>query len=479
MQKKRIVIAAALIVFALSVITFVYLVPTRNAPSCGEELGTAKISSAQLQSAHFGAVTKYRLPKPEKFPNAIEVARDGSVWFGEQTVPGIGHLYLNGTYVEYSWPFNYSPSTTAIWGIANWNGKIWATDALGAQLVGLDPSSGQLVAVKLPNATSFPYTTTVAPDGSLWFTELYGDKIGKLSLSCQLSEYKIPTSFGGTPTQIAFVNNTFGYYIDAGNATSGIGSVLSFNPAQFTPHDISPAIDLYAPSGIAISTQTGKFWVTQHGASSLAAYDQQRDSWAVYPTSTITYQSTTLPYFVATNGSLVWFNEHYANRMAVLDSHTGLLTEYSLSDPPANQIIGIDNALTFALGKDKAWFTELTANYIGFVDASYVPSFSASAQNQSIMLEPGAALTATVVVKGISSTPLTMQFADSENITSQPQDIEFSSNATRIPSLNGQLIFQIKVSASSNLEPGKYTLLVSVTDGLIYRDCYITLDVTA
>jgi hypothetical protein len=44
-----------------------------------------------------------------------------------------------------------------------------------------------------------------------------------------------------------------------------------------------------------------------------------------------------------------------------------LLTEYSLSNPPANKTAQIDNALTFALGKDKVWFTELTANYIGYV----------------------------------------------------------------------------------------------------------------
>ena len=42
--------------------------------------------------------------------------------------------------------------------------------------------------------------------------------------------------------------------------------------------------------------------------------------WTVYPTSGVGYIGTTLPYFVETNGSLVWFNEHFGNRMAALDS---------------------------------------------------------------------------------------------------------------------------------------------------------------
>jgi virginiamycin B lyase len=474
---KKVVIVAVVILFALSITTLIFLQPVRNT-SCGQELGIAKISKAQVPSMHFGAVTKYLLPKPEKFPNAVEVAPDGSVWFGEQTVPGVGHLYANGTYFEYAWPFNYSPSTTSIWGIAFWNGKVWVTDALGAQLVSLDPSNGAVMVVKLPNINAFPYTITIGPDNSLWFAELYGSKLGKLSVDCRLTEYPTPKNFGGTPTQIAFVNDTLAYYIDAGNATSGMGSVLSFNPSNFVPRDISSGIDLYAPSGIAISPNTGAFWITQHGASSLAAYSPDSGSWTSYPTSTINYQSTTLPYFVALNGSQVWFNEHYANRMAVLNSTSGQLTEYSLSDPPASGITKIDNALTFALGKNSAWFSELTANYVGFVDASYVPSFSTRVNNESISLEPGSAANVTVIVKGYSHAPLRVQFADSENITSMPQNIEFSSDVTSIPSFNGQVTFQIELSAAKILQPGEYKILVSVTDGLVYRDSYLTLRIT-
>ena len=55
---------------------------------------------SDLQSVQFGGVRKFMLPRG-RTPNAIMVASDGFVWFGEQALPGLGHLYDNGTWVEY------------------------------------------------------------------------------------------------------------------------------------------------------------------------------------------------------------------------------------------------------------------------------------------------------------------------------------------------------------------------------------------
>jgi len=474
MTRRDILLASVLIAFAISVSVTYYFFPSPSASPCNHQIGVAEISRTYLSRVQFDGVTKFLLPLPGKSPNAVTVAPDGSVWFGEEAVPGIGHLYSNGSYVEYAWPFNYSPSVTSIWGIVLWNGRVWVSDAQGAQLVGLNATNGGLVAVKLPNASAFPYTITIAPDDSLWFTELFGSRLGRLSIDCKLTEYQIPNTFGGIPTQIAFVNNTYAYYTDVGNA-SGIGSVLTFNPSQFSIGNINNTGRLYSPTGIAIASD-GTIWVTQHGASSMAARFSRSDEWVLYPTSTINYQYTTLPYFVATNGSLVWFNEHYANRMARLDTSRGLLTEYSLSSPPASKIIRIDNALTFALGKDKVWFTELTANYVGYVDASYQPTFTISPPNNPIVnLKPGSNSNLTFTVQGESSQPLTVQFADTENFTAKPQKIILTPNFSEIKSLNGQTELIVNVKADTALMPGNYTLLITVTDGMISQSTYAQL----
>ncbi|MGP8069297.1 MAG: hypothetical protein ACLP5V_05360, partial [Candidatus Bathyarchaeia archaeon] len=178
MQGKRTVYAigfAALLSASLLYVGFVFTA----VPSCGTKLGAATVSHFKLPSAHFNGVTKFRLPADD-FPNGIAVASDGSVWFGEQNLPGIAHLFENGTMVEYAWPINYSPSITLIWGIAQWNGRVWASDALGAQIISLDPTTAIVYAIKLSNPNAFPYTITIGMDDALWFTELYGSSLGRI-----------------------------------------------------------------------------------------------------------------------------------------------------------------------------------------------------------------------------------------------------------------------------------------------------------
>ena len=476
MRKRRILLGLG-VVLVLSASLLYLSFPLLAVPSCGQKLGQANVSEFNLPSVHFGGVTKFRLPG-DKFPNGIAALSDGSVWFGEQNVPGLAHLYPNGTMLEYAWPVSYLPSTTSIWGVVQWNGGIWASDALGSQIVELDPFTATVYAIKLSEAAAFPYTITVGPDGTLWFTELFVSKLGRIDAHCKLEEFAVPQNFGGMPTQIWFENNTSGYYVDAGNATSGLGTLLSFNPNQFSPQLIDGAFNLRAPSSL-VSGSNG-IWVAQHASSAVAFYNFRANDWVLYPTSPISYEDTTLPYFVATNGPQVWFNEHYANHMAVIDTAHSLLTEYSLSDPPASKIIRIDNALTFALGNGKVWFTELTADYVGYVDTSYRPTFTISQpSNSNIKLNPGGNVNLTFTISGKSFAPLKVQFADTENITGRLQRILMKANVTEIQSLNGQETILVNVAAEKTLRLGDYTLLVTLTDGLVNQGAYLKLRVVS
>ena len=180
----------------------------------------------------------------------------------------------------------------------------------GAQIISLDPATSTVYAIKLSNPSAFPYTLTVGMDDTLWFTELYGSKLGRIDAKCALTEYSIPSNLGGTPTQIQFENSTFGYYVDAGNATSGLGQVLSFNTTQFAPQSFGGNFRPLAASSLALVSNG--LWVAQHASSNLAYYDFATQAWSQYSTTPVSYIDSTLPYFVAANGSLVWFNEHYA-----------------------------------------------------------------------------------------------------------------------------------------------------------------------
>src|SRR5436309_2293874 len=111
---------------------------TNTSTSCPSFLGGTRTLKSNLKTVSFEAVTKFQLPSPGRDPNAVAVSpTDGSVWFGEQSIPGVGHLYPNGTLIEYAWPFNYTSLLsdqgyscsykTDIWGIALWSGKVWAS----------------------------------------------------------------------------------------------------------------------------------------------------------------------------------------------------------------------------------------------------------------------------------------------------------------------------------------------------------------
>ena len=54
-----------------------------------------------------------------------------------------------------------------------------------------------------------------------------------------------------------------------------------------------------------------------------------------------------------------------------------------LLGPPAASIGKIDNAESIARASDRVWFTEWTANYVGFVSDSYKPPFSISLASNS------------------------------------------------------------------------------------------------
>ena len=55
---------------------------------------------------------------------------------------------------------------------------------------------------RVPTPDAEPFDIAAGPDGSVWFTEFDADKIGRISLSGQITEYPVPTPDAG-PYQIA------------------------------------------------------------------------------------------------------------------------------------------------------------------------------------------------------------------------------------------------------------------------------------
>jgi len=104
LSKRYLIAAIIALVVAISGISYfsslgstvfgVKGLPTESstAIACGLSSGVQS-GESRLTSTAFGAVTKFALPLPERDPNGIISESDGSVWFGEEALPGVAHLF--------------------------------------------------------------------------------------------------------------------------------------------------------------------------------------------------------------------------------------------------------------------------------------------------------------------------------------------------------------------------------------------------
>jgi streptogramin lyase len=450
-------------------------------------LGGTKVVKNLVQNVTFGAVTEFALPTPSRWPNALTVAPDGSVWFGEQSVPGVGHLYKNGTLVEYPWPTaGWSTSAscgyrTGIWGITLWDGMVWASDGDENALVGINPQYGVSTIVNLTGVAPLPYTLAVSPEGDLWFTtESSTPKLGRLTPDMSLTVYSVDSLDGDIPLQVDFVNASYAYFVGLNPYNPPYGHLYSFDPettgATIDPAQVGGAMKVIEPTSVSASGVM--VWVAQHGTSSIIGYDTLSGQWTIYPTSVVNYTQTTLPYFVAASDSTVWFNEHYANRIALLNSSAGTLTEYSESDPPASNSLGIQNDVTIYSGNGTLWFASISGNYIGFVNEEYKPPFSISSlESSTLNVTEGTNSISTMRVTGSWGTELAVEVADSENLNSSTSQMRVVPSVGTIPAGEGPVTFSVSLTATPDLAPGRYTVAVSVSDGLLVQTAYLFLTV--
>ena len=79
-------------------------------------------------------------------------------------------------------------------GLDNNTVKNTASPASSTQSTGTGTRSPVITEFALPTQGGIPYQITAGPDGNLWFPELMGNKIGRISPTAAISEFSIPTS---------------------------------------------------------------------------------------------------------------------------------------------------------------------------------------------------------------------------------------------------------------------------------------------
>jgi len=488
------VAVAALVAVAAFVVYESYLAPPSVQSDCvSVQAGT--VVRSQVSNRTFGAITEFALPGNDTWPSAITTGPDGSVWFVEQAVPGVANLFPNnGTLVQYSWPGYKAPTeagcfpTVSSSGIALWDGRVWGADEFGDVIYGINPTDGSVTTINSTGKGNYPYWLAPGPDGNLWVS--FDDtpaELGRIFPNGTMSTIDLVGTGEDSPLQIDFVNSSLAFLdtinLSTNSTTQGCvcnGHIYSFDPSNvgstLTPTMVGAGYELIEPTSVTYSQ--GRIWVAQHYSSSVVSYDFQSNSWTKYPTSLVPWTNTTLPLFIAANGSDIWFNEHYANKIALIRPASGTLTEVSESDPPASTYTGIQNDEYIAMAGSRVWFTSMTGNYVGYIEAGYGQTFGINATTDGTTVTPGGNATLDLKVTGTWAGDLKVGVSDSEGYFSIPTKILVTPSVLEIPSGTSAYDLSVGIQVSQAASAGEYTIAVTVTDGGIQQSAYFYITVT-
>jgi streptogramin lyase len=146
---------------------------------------TSKISKITIS----GVVTEYQV-RTASSPVSITQGSDGNLWFTESY--RVGKITPDGLVTEYSLSdsplSDYDRQLDAI--ALGSDGNVWATGGGATWRIGM---TGASTFYKTPS----PYwgTQGIASglNGSLWFTELYGNNVARITTDGVIHEYAIPT----------------------------------------------------------------------------------------------------------------------------------------------------------------------------------------------------------------------------------------------------------------------------------------------
>ncbi len=167
----------------------------------GNMWGTELVGNAILRVTPEGKVTEFPIPTYNSRPIAIVPGPDGqSMWFSEEAGRKVGRIDMIGNITEY--PIPLPQKNLILAGMAfDDAGHLWThsyVDAhapspsgpdyiirIGSEI--LSETSGDIsglpvVSYAVPTRNTLMHRITQGPDGSIWFTELGADKLGRLAI---------------------------------------------------------------------------------------------------------------------------------------------------------------------------------------------------------------------------------------------------------------------------------------------------------
>jgi len=224
----------------------------------------------------FSFVFTFTIPTVDANPwDVVVVSGTGclDVWFTESGVDRIGRLTYTDTndyaFREYTLTVGSRPLNL----VAN-GGFIWFTAADGDYIGRLDPTTGQIDQFDV-TAGSHPADLDVAPDGSVWFTEMAADQVSRMVVT---STYEYTVTEYASPVTSAGRGRPYGIVVVGGNVFFAHPRMITDCVTRFTP----PASWIHIigftrgipdePHKLAVSS-SGQVWGTERTGNGITSFE--------------------------------------------------------------------------------------------------------------------------------------------------------------------------------------------------------------
>ncbi len=220
-----------------------------------------------------GEIREYPVPTPGSEPHNLAEADDGAIWFLEFETNKVARLDPGtGDIVEY--PVNEGhPHDLVLRGDRVWysqGGKFWA-QIFFSKLGALDPESGKVVQeIPISPEKAVPHGMDQGADGTIWFTQLFANKIAKLDFSGgnppDVVEYRVPGERSKGPHDL-IVDDDRGWVWMTLNRADSIGrlDLSRAQPGTDAGLEVFPTPTAKShPNGLALDAE-GNVWFTEMG----------------------------------------------------------------------------------------------------------------------------------------------------------------------------------------------------------------------
>jgi virginiamycin B lyase len=382
------------------------------------------------------------------------------------------------------------------------NEDLWFTDEVNNAIWRYFTDEKKFEIYKVPTKGSYPASIDFDNQGRVWFSEIFGKKLGSLdpdkvlnNTTNGIEEFELElTEEEGFETMGPIIvtnknnnsNNNSAVWFSAVDFPER-GHVIKFNinKEEFEVFKLPKAAG--TPVGI-VEDDNGRLWINDHATNLFLMFDPSTEKIVKYSTSLPTSRNTTttLPYWNAFRDGKVWFNEHEGNAMAYYDIANSTLVEYQI--PSRGEAWGnTSNPLRFALDKKGAvWFTEWSENKIGVLDSEKLKNLpiwvSIPASNAIINLDKekhangGKTIKIFVypnrsnIVEELEEDSVKMTVAGTMSPSGRLWNItgEFSKDVFYFPKgISDPQAITLKITPTQDLVPGNYTLTVGARYGTV------------